>query len=139
MRCALAVDLRPYVWRGKLPWGSQQLPPILLSSELQRHHERLHKAHPLRLRNVMNILPTGCNPRAGGARETTADGFETFIATNCLGPHLLTLLLLPHLQRSAEVCPHGFRKALCPKCYVVHLACNSARLLHRLKSILACQ
>ncbi len=44
---------------------------------------------------------------AGGARETTADGLETFVATNCLGPHLLTLLLLPHLRRSAEVRDHS--------------------------------
>jgi retinol dehydrogenase-13 len=37
-----------------------------------------------------------------GTREVTADGFEVHWATNVLGPHLLTQLLLPALQASGH-------------------------------------
>jgi NAD(P)-dependent dehydrogenase (short-subunit alcohol dehydrogenase family) len=37
-----------------------------------------------------------------GTREVTADGFEMHWATNVLGPHLLTQLLLPALEASGR-------------------------------------
>ena len=39
-----------------------------------------------------------------GARELTADGVERVLATNVIGPMLLTQLLLPHL-RADEAAP----------------------------------
>lgn len=33
----------------------------------------------------------------------TADGLEAHLAANCVGPHLLSLLLLPALRAAAEV------------------------------------
>lgn len=33
----------------------------------------------------------------------TRDGLEPHLATNCVGPHLLTLLLLPALRAAAQV------------------------------------
>ncbi len=33
----------------------------------------------------------------------TADGLEAHLAANCVGPHLLSLLLLPALRAATEV------------------------------------
>jgi NAD(P)-dependent dehydrogenase (short-subunit alcohol dehydrogenase family) len=44
-----------------------------------------------------------CVPLRAGQREETQDGVELHMATNCLGPHLLTLLLLPCLRAAAQV------------------------------------
>lgn len=43
-----------------------------------------------------------CLPHAE-VRKESPDGAEVHLATNCLGPHLLTLLLLPSLRAAAEV------------------------------------
>ncbi len=37
------------------------------------------------------------------ARSVTKDGFEGHMGTNYLGPFLLTMLLLPCLQRTAQM------------------------------------
>ena len=44
-------------------------------------------------------------------RKVTDDGLEAHMATNCLGPHLLTLLLLPALRAASEVCVRHWRRA----------------------------
>ena len=45
-----------------------------------------------------------CNPPSG---SVSAQGHELQLATNCLGPHLLTQLLLPMLQRTAKITQPG--------------------------------
>jgi NAD(P)-dependent dehydrogenase (short-subunit alcohol dehydrogenase family) len=37
--------------------------------------------------------------------STTAQGYEAHMGTNCLGPHLFTQLLLPHLLKTARTAP----------------------------------
>ncbi|CAL5227473.1 g10450 [Coccomyxa viridis] len=43
----------------------------------------------------------------GAGRVVTKDGFEGHMGTNFLGPFLLTMLLLPCMQRTAKVSNHG--------------------------------
>jgi hypothetical protein len=44
-----------------------------------------------------------CLVTPAAERQETQDGAEVHMATNCLGPHLLTLLLLPCLRAAAQV------------------------------------
>ena len=42
---------------------------------------------------------------SAGKQSSTCDGFEMHMGTNYLGPFLLSMLLLPVLQRTAQVPP----------------------------------
>ena len=55
--------------------------------------------------------PKGSYCHAAVEQLETGEGMEAHLATNYLGPYLLTMRLLPHLQSSATVCilPPSFR------------------------------
>ena len=61
-------------------------------------------AEVLRGRPVSGL--SGAAGRVAAAWDATEEGLEAHFATNCLGPHLLTLLLLPAMRAAAEAPPH---------------------------------
>ena len=54
--------------------------------------------------STIALVPDPFDTQSGvAARSVTKDGFEGHMGTNYLGPFLLTMLLLPCLQRTAEM------------------------------------
>lgn len=79
--------------------GNQQVDVVLADlSVLQQVRDvaaQLHSAYPR-----LDVLVNNAGLMFGAARELSADGYEMTLATNHLGPFLLTSLLLDLLQKS---------------------------------------
>lgn len=79
--------------------GNQQVEVVLADlSVLQQVRDvatQLHSAYP-----HLDVLVNNAGLMFGAARELSADGYEMTLATNHLGPFLLTGLLLDLLQKS---------------------------------------
>lgn len=79
--------------------GNQQVDVVLADlSVLQQVRDvatQLHSAYP-----HLDVLVNNAGLMFGAARELSADGYEMTLATNHLGPFLLTSLLLDLLQKS---------------------------------------
>lgn len=79
--------------------GNQQVDVVLADlSVLQQVRDvaaQLHSAYPR-----LDVLVNNAGLMFGATRELSADGYEMTLATNHLGPFLLTSLLLDLLQKS---------------------------------------
>lgn len=60
----------------------------------------------------LDVLVNNAGVMAPPADQSSAQGHELQMATNCLGPYLLTKLLQPTLRQTAVAAPHGSVRVL---------------------------